>query len=97
MELSFARCESIANTLPIGFYTGRRIEVQVDKEVKASFYDPMEDKIIVSYPVIAHRMKTMPKESTCTEEDRREASRRSHSGVLQQRLLLKYLLLLISQ
>ena len=69
MELSFARCESIANTLPIGFYTGRRIEVEMDKTSKVSFYDPMEDKIVVSYPVIAQRMKAMPLNSTCTEEE----------------------------
>jgi len=69
MELSFARCESIANTLPIGFYTGRRIGVTVDREAPTSFYDPMEDKIVVSYPIIAHRMKSMPETSKCTEEE----------------------------
>ena len=56
MELSFAKCESIVNTLPIGFYTGRRIGIEVDREAETSFYDPMNDKIVVSYPIIAHRM-----------------------------------------
>ena len=69
MELTFAKCESIVNTLPIGFYTGRRIGITLDKETETSFYDPMEDKIVVSYPIIAHRMKTMPETSTCTEEE----------------------------
>lgn len=68
MELSFAKCESIVNTLPIGFYTGRRINVKVDKDAKTSYYDPMEDNIVVSYPIIAHRMKVMP-EGSCDEEE----------------------------
>lgn len=68
MELSFARCESIVNTLPIGFYTGRRINVRVDKDAETSYYDPMEDSIVVSYPIIAHRMKVMP-EGSCDEEE----------------------------
>lgn len=68
MELTFAKCESIVNTLPIGFYTGRRIGITVDKNVETSFYDPMDDKIVVSYPIIAMRMKQTP-EGTCDEEE----------------------------
>jgi hypothetical protein len=59
MELSFARCEQILNTLPIGYYTGRRIGTTLDKETETSFYSPMEDKIVVSYPIIAERMKNL--------------------------------------
>ena len=68
MELTFAKCESIVNTLPIGFYTGRRIGITIDKDAETSFYDPMEDKIVVSYPIIAMRMKQTP-EGTCDEEE----------------------------
>ena len=68
MELSFARCESIVNTLPIGFYTGRRISITLDKEEKTSFYSPMEDKIVVSYPIIAARMAQV-EEGKCSEEE----------------------------
>ena len=68
MELTFAKCESIVNTLPIGFYTGRRIGITIDKDVETSFYDPMEDKIVVSYPIIAMRMKQTP-DGTCDEEE----------------------------
>ena len=68
MELTFAKCESIVNTLPIGFYTGRRIGITVDKEAETSFYSPMEDKIVVSYPIIAHRMKQVA-DGTCDEEE----------------------------
>lgn len=68
MELSFAKCESIVNTLPIGFYTGRRIGIEVDREAETSFYDPMNDKIVVSYPIIAHRLSQVA-DGTCSEEE----------------------------
>lgn len=68
MKLTFAKCESIVNTLPIGFYTGRRIGITIDKDTETSFYDPMEDKIVVSYPIIAMRMEQTP-EGTCDEEE----------------------------
>ena len=57
MELSYAKCETILNTLPIGFYTGRRIDTTLDAKVETSFYSPAEDKIVISYPIIAQRCK----------------------------------------
>lgn len=60
MELTFAKCEQILDTLPIGYYTGRRIPTSLDREAETSFYSPMEDKIVVSYPIIAHRMNQLP-------------------------------------
>jgi hypothetical protein len=67
MELSYARCEQILNTLPIGYYTGRRISISLDAEESTSFYSPLEDTIVVSYPIIAHRAKAMP-DNADTEE-----------------------------
>ncbi|MBR5151592.1 MAG: hypothetical protein IKW71_02020 [Elusimicrobiaceae bacterium] len=69
MEITFVKCESILKTLPIGFYAGRRIETTLDKKEDTSFYSPMEDKIVVSYPIIAHRFEAMPETSTCTDEE----------------------------
>lgn len=63
MELTFTKCEQILNTLPIGYYTGRRIGIALDKEEQTSMYSPLEDKIIISYPIIAERMKKMPEGS----------------------------------
>jgi len=68
MELTFAKCESIVKTLPVGFYTGRRIDITLDKDARTSFYDPMDDKIVVSYPIIAMRMEQTP-DGTCDEEE----------------------------
>lgn len=59
MELSFAKCESILDTLPIGYYTGRRINISLDREAETSYYSPMDDTIVVSYPIIAHRFEQM--------------------------------------
>jgi len=60
MELTYAKCEQVLDTLPIGFYTGRRIGTSLDAKAETSFYSPMEDKIVVSYPIIAERMKSLP-------------------------------------
>ena len=60
MDISFAKCQTIMDTLPIGYYTGRRIKTSLDKDTETSFYSPSEDTIVVSYPIIAERMKNMP-------------------------------------
>ena len=69
MKVTFARCDSILKTLPIGFYAGRRVEVGLDEKARTSHYSPFEDKIVVSYPIIAKRFEDMPDTSTCTEEE----------------------------
>ena len=68
MELTFSKCKEIADTLPIGLYTGRRIPIEVDAKEMKSFYSTMEDKIVISYPVINERLKNM-KEGSCNEEE----------------------------
>lgn len=60
MEITKALCESILGTLPIGYYAGRRINITMDDKAETSFYSPMEDSIVISYPVIAERMKKAP-------------------------------------
>lgn len=67
MKISLAKCKSIVDTLPIGFYTGRRIELTLDEKEDTSFYDPMEDKIVISYPIIARRMDAAA--DGCDEEE----------------------------
>lgn len=59
MELSFAQCEKILDTLPIGYYANRRIGVSLNKEEKTSYYSMMDDTIVVSYPIIAERSKKL--------------------------------------
>lgn len=68
MEFTFARCKTITETLPIGFYTGRRVEITVSETEPTSYYSPTDDKIVVSYPIIAHRMAQIA-ENSCNEEE----------------------------
>lgn len=63
MELKFPECKTILDTLPTGYYTGRKIPVELSEKAPTSAYSPMEDKIIVSYPIIARRMRNMPEGS----------------------------------
>lgn len=61
-------CKSIIDTLPTGFYTGRRIPVELDENISTSYYSVMEDSIKVSYKIIAERMEQV-KEGTCDAEE----------------------------
>lgn len=50
MELTKLKAERIIDTLPIGYYVGRDIPVQVDEEQKCSSYAPKVDSITISLP-----------------------------------------------
>jgi len=60
MNLTYAKCETILNTLPIGYYTGRRVKTSLDRNEETSFYSPIEDTIVISYPIIAERLSKLP-------------------------------------
>lgn len=68
MELTCAKCRSILETLPIGYYAGRRITVELKDNEATSYYSPMEDKIVVSYPIIAERLAQVA-DGTCSPEE----------------------------
>lgn len=70
MKVSFPYCQSIMETLPIGYYAGRRISVTLNKEGESSYYSPMEDSIVISYPMIAQGL-----EETCQDTDIEMATR----------------------
>ena len=48
MEMSDLQIQSIVDTLPIGYYTGRRIPCALDKEADCSCYSPREDTIHIA-------------------------------------------------
>lgn len=52
MDITFARCEQILDTLPIGYYAGRRVRVALQDDIPTSYYSPTEDQITISYPII---------------------------------------------
>ena len=41
MDITFAKCEQILDTLPIGYYAGRRVGISLQDEVPTSYYSPM--------------------------------------------------------
>lgn len=59
MNVTFPQVETIFKELPIGYYATRRVATELSREEATSFYSPMEDKIVVSYPLIAQRMQNL--------------------------------------
>ncbi len=63
MELTFGECKKILDILPLGYYCGRKIAVELDKEEATSFYSPAEDKIVVSLPIIQKGLESIANEA----------------------------------
>lgn len=51
MNISFNEVEKIFKTLPIGYYVKRNVKCTLHNDSK-SFYNPMNDEIFVSFPMI---------------------------------------------
>lgn len=67
MDVSFARVEQILKTLPIGYYCGRDIKVNLSKQ-DATYYDFSNDCIRISYPMI-QRSTTLLTDDSKVEND----------------------------
>lgn len=52
MKRSYNEIKNILESLPIGFYTGRRIECELKEDAQSSYYAPLTDNIVISYPLI---------------------------------------------
>lgn len=57
MEISYLQVKKIFDTLPVGYYIGRDVQRELSNSSKESFYDPMNDKICISYPFINEGLK----------------------------------------
>lgn len=53
MEKNYGKIRQIAEQLPIGLYAKRRIETDLSEGETCSYYAPMDDKIVISFPQIA--------------------------------------------
>lgn len=51
-NLKMETLKRIAKTLPIGYYLGRKVNVDFDETSFESYYSPLEDKIKISLPMI---------------------------------------------
>lgn len=58
MNVTFARCEEILNTLPIGYYLGHPVTVKLDPENPATFINLDTETVTVSYKMISQALES---------------------------------------
>ena len=56
MNISIEQVQKIFKTLPIGYYIGRNIDASLEM-TKTSYYNFIQDKVVVSYLNIADMVK----------------------------------------
>lgn len=49
MKATFLQVKAVTDTLPIGFYTSRKIDTVLTEDTESSWYDPLRDTINISY------------------------------------------------
>lgn len=57
MDIKFHQIKNIFDTLPIGYYLGRKIQVELSTESGTSYYNPAGDNIVISAPSIISTFK----------------------------------------
>lgn len=62
MKINFMETKAIADTLPIGIYAKRRIRCSLREDEDTSFYSPMTDEIIISYPQVSGALEMTPED-----------------------------------
>lgn len=68
MEISFAQVEIIFNSIPIGYYLGRRIEIELDDNMSpVAYFNPVTDKIVISYGIIVMAMRSIERPLSSNE------------------------------
>ncbi len=60
MKLTAAFCKSILDTLPIGYYLGKTVDVKMSLVAPTSMCDMQSEAIIISYPAIAESLSKAP-------------------------------------
>lgn len=66
MKLENHTIKSILDTLPIGYYLGRRLTVEFDETAETSYFIWADDKIVISAPIIKQAVRNLP--DTCDIE-----------------------------
>ena len=59
MKLSFAACEDILKTLPIGYYLGHPVACRLDPEGEDTFINMDTESVTISYPTIATALENI--------------------------------------
>ena len=52
MSVSYLEVKKVFDTLPVGYYIGRDVKRELSESENDSYYDPMNDKITISFPFI---------------------------------------------
>ena len=68
MDFTVNEVEKILKTLPIGYYIKRNVEVKLDETSGFSYYDPMNDKICISFSQLSKALSSL-KDSSHLEND----------------------------
>ena len=56
MSISYLEVKKVFDTLPVGYYIGRDVKRELSESENGSYYDPMNDKITISFPFIKERL-----------------------------------------
>ena len=67
MDINFAETKAIADTLPIGLYAKRRIPVSMSDKESTSYYNPISDEIVISYPIIKQGLEKAVEDTSFKE------------------------------
>lgn len=67
MSVSYFEVKKVFDTLPVGYYIGRDVKRELSKSEDDSYYDPMNDKITISFPFIKEGLNKS--ETTDIEND----------------------------
>ena len=59
MKLSFAACEDILKTLPIGYYLGHPVACRLDPDGQDTFINMDTESVTISYPTIATALENI--------------------------------------
>lgn len=70
MTVEKFQIEQILKTLPIGYYAKRNIEMSLDEKAECSCYDPMNDKILVSFKQLQPVLSELKDESNLENDIR---------------------------
>ena len=68
MEFTISTCRAILNTLPIGYYCKYRISIELSEKEPTSFFSPLEEKIVISYPIIKEGVDHLPEDTADFEQ-----------------------------
>ena len=67
MSVSYLEVKKVFDTLPVGYYIGRDVKRELSESENGSYYDPMNDKITISFPFIKEGLNKS--EATDIEND----------------------------